>query len=40
MNQNILIPVLTLLFYVTSILGGGVAPDSPVLTPSEITKPR
>lgn len=38
MNQNILIPVLTLLFYVTSILGGGAAPDSPVLTPSEITK--
>lgn len=36
MNQNILIPVLTLLFYITSILGGG-APDSPALTPGNIT---
>lgn len=33
MNQNILIPVLTLLFYLTSVLGGGQAPLDPGLAP-------
>lgn len=33
MNQNILIPILTLLFYLTSVLGGGQNPPNPGLVP-------